>query len=148
MTVLISIDTSESSRIIFEESLPYLRGIPEAEIHIITVLDLASIAVSHQAANSLILDTMEKRAAAASAIATEVFGARPFTFSKVIGDPADEILQKVQEIDCDLLIMGTHGRTGLNHLLMGSVAEKMLRLSHCNTLVIPTENRKQKSSAV
>src|SRR5437660_1159428 len=40
------------------------------------------------------------------------------------GDPATEIVQYAQDADMDLIVMGTHGRTGLERLLMGSVAEK------------------------
>jgi glycine betaine transporter len=35
----------------------------------------------------------------------------------------------------DLIIVGTHGRTGLSHALIGSVAEKVVRLAHCPVLV-------------
>jgi hypothetical protein len=37
--------------------------------------------------------------------------------------------------DVDLIVMGTHGRTGLTHVLMGSVAEKVVRLAACPVLV-------------
>src|SRR4051812_13997179 len=40
-----------------------------------------------------------------------------------VGDPATEILQLAGEMNCDLIVLGTHGRTGLHRLLMGSVAE-------------------------
>ena len=43
------------------------------------------------------------------------------------GDPAKEILRMAQDLPCDLIVMGTHGRTGLAHLLMGSVAEQIVR---------------------
>jgi nucleotide-binding universal stress UspA family protein len=52
------------------------------------------------------------------------------------GDPATEILRLAQEIDCDLIVMGTHGRSGLARLLMGSVAEKVLRKAHCPVLTM------------
>ena len=42
----------------------------------------------------------------------------------------------IREIDADLLVMGTHGRTGLAHLLMGSVAERMLRRAPCPVLTV------------
>jgi len=38
---------------------------------------------------------------------------------------------------CDLIVMGTHGRTGLSHVLLGSVAEKVIRHAHCSVLVVP-----------
>jgi nucleotide-binding universal stress UspA family protein len=47
----------------------------------------------------------------------------------VPGVPYDEITRKAQEISADLIIMGTHGRTGLDHVLFGSTAEKVVRKS-------------------
>lgn len=49
----------------------------------------------------------------------------------VEGDPATAILQIARERQCDLIVMGTHGRTGLSRLLTGSVAEKVLRKAPC-----------------
>ena len=50
------------------------------------------------------------------------------------GDPADEIVRVADEIDADLIVMGTHGRTGLARLLMGSVAEQTVRRAPCPVL--------------
>jgi nucleotide-binding universal stress UspA family protein len=52
----------------------------------------------------------------------------------VDGDPAREILRTAEANDCDLIVMGTHGRTGLDRLLMGSVAEKVSREAPCPVL--------------
>jgi universal stress protein A len=52
------------------------------------------------------------------------------------GDPAAEILRAAEEWGCDLIVMGTHGRTGLAHLLMGSVAEQAIRTAPCSVLVV------------
>jgi nucleotide-binding universal stress UspA family protein len=52
------------------------------------------------------------------------------------GGPADEIVRIANEIPCDLIVMGTHGRTGLGRLLMGSVAEKVVRKAPCPVLTI------------
>ena len=51
------------------------------------------------------------------------------------GDPADAIVQAAQEQEVDLIVMGTHGRTGLAHLFLGSVAEKVMRHAPCPILV-------------
>lgn len=50
------------------------------------------------------------------------------------GDPAEEIERVARERACDLIVMGTHGRTGLNRLLMGSVAEHVIRRAPCPVL--------------
>jgi universal stress protein A len=53
----------------------------------------------------------------------------------VHGIPFDEIVQAAKTKSIDLIIMGTHGRTGLSHLFLGSVAEKVIRLAPCPVLV-------------
>lgn len=53
-----------------------------------------------------------------------------------LGKAEDEILQFATEHGVDLIAMGTAGRTGLSHLLIGSVAERVVRLSKCAVLTI------------
>jgi nucleotide-binding universal stress UspA family protein len=52
------------------------------------------------------------------------------------GDPAAEIVRYGRDAAIDLIVMGTHGRTGLERLLMGSVAERVLRDASCSVLVV------------
>jgi nucleotide-binding universal stress UspA family protein len=52
------------------------------------------------------------------------------------GEPAAEIVSYARASSVDLIVMGTHGRSGLERLLMGSVAEKVLREAPCSTLVV------------
>ncbi|MBK6518048.1 MAG: universal stress protein [Polyangiaceae bacterium] len=52
------------------------------------------------------------------------------------GDPADKIVALAAKLNADLVILGTHGRTGLKRLLIGSVAEKVVRLAGCPVLVV------------
>jgi nucleotide-binding universal stress UspA family protein len=47
------------------------------------------------------------------------------------------ILDQVAALDTDLLVLGTHGRSGFRHLLLGSVTEKVIRRAPCPTLVVP-----------
>jgi nucleotide-binding universal stress UspA family protein len=56
---------------------------------------------------------------------------------RIIQGPApDTILQAIQDLDADLVVLGTHGRTGLKRLLMGSVAEQVLRKAPCPVLTV------------
>jgi nucleotide-binding universal stress UspA family protein/quercetin dioxygenase-like cupin family protein len=57
------------------------------------------------------------------------------------GDAADEILRLSEALRCDLIVMGTHGRTGLARLLTGSVAEEVLRKAECPVLVVKAPAR-------
>ena len=52
------------------------------------------------------------------------------------GDPSAEILRVAEDNNCDLIVMGTHGRTGLPRLLMGSVAEQIVRRASCPVLTV------------
>src|SRR5262249_33247405 len=54
------------------------------------------------------------------------------------GDAAAEILRVARETNCDLVVMGTHGRKGLGRLLMGSVAEQVVRKAPCPVLTLKT----------
>lgn len=54
----------------------------------------------------------------------------------VTGDPWTGILRTAEEVGADLIVMGTHGRRGLSHLLLGSVAEKIVRLSPIPVLTL------------
>jgi nucleotide-binding universal stress UspA family protein len=59
------------------------------------------------------------------------------------GREAEEILEFAKKEQADLIVMGTHGRTGMEHVFFGSVAEKVIRHSPIPILVIPSgENRR------
>jgi nucleotide-binding universal stress UspA family protein len=53
------------------------------------------------------------------------------------GDPAQEIVMAAMKLGVDLIVMGTHGRQGLSRVLLGSVAEKVVRLSPVPVLTVP-----------
>lgn len=61
---------------------------------------------------------------------------RRITERLVGGDPVDVILRLSRDEPFDLVVMGTHGRTGLSHLLLGSVAERVVRGSGCPVLTV------------
>jgi len=52
------------------------------------------------------------------------------------GDPAAEITRVAAALDCQLIVMGTHGRTGLDRFVMGSVAEQVMRKAACPVLTV------------
>lgn len=56
----------------------------------------------------------------------------------VRGDPATEIVRLANDNKADLIVMGSHGRSGLSRLLLGSVAEKVLRTAPCPVLTVKT----------
>jgi nucleotide-binding universal stress UspA family protein len=62
------------------------------------------------------------------------------------GDSAVEILRAAQDLKADLIVMGTHGRTGLGRLLMGSVAEQVVRKAPCPVLTVRTPSLQAESA--
>jgi nucleotide-binding universal stress UspA family protein len=66
------------------------------------------------------------------------------------GDPVTQILGIAEEESCDLIVMGTQGRTGLGRILMGSVAEQVMRKATCPVLTVKMpegENTAQRARA-
>jgi universal stress protein A len=63
----------------------------------------------------------------------------------VQGVPFQAIVDMAESQDIDLIVMGTHGRTGLTHVLMGSVAERVVRMAPCPVLV--TRGKTESSDA-
>lgn len=54
------------------------------------------------------------------------------------GVPFHEITKAAKEMNADLIVIGTHGRTGLSHVMLGSVAEKVVRKAPCPVLTVRT----------
>jgi nucleotide-binding universal stress UspA family protein len=52
------------------------------------------------------------------------------------GEVARAVLEAANDIDCDLIVLKTHGRKGLTHFIMGSVAEQVVRRAHCPVLTL------------
>lgn len=71
------------------------------------------------------LDALEERA-------TSV----PVETTLLEGSPAREIVEYAEDEGCDVIVMGTHGRSGVNRLLLGSVAERVVRTSSAPVLTI------------
>lgn len=60
----------------------------------------------------------------------------PYTTEVVLGTPFRQILATVQSLPADLVVMGTHGRTGIEHVLLGSTAERVVRHSPVPVLTV------------
>ena len=65
-------------------------------------------------------------------------------FSVRIGEPASEILDYAKANNIDLIVIPSHGRTGLGRFFLGSVAERIIRFAHCPVLVLRREQLKLK----
>lgn len=59
-----------------------------------------------------------------------------FTTSIVTGIPYEEVIRTAEETAASLIVLGTHGRTGIDHLIFGSTAERVVRGASCPVLTI------------
>jgi nucleotide-binding universal stress UspA family protein len=66
----------------------------------------------------------------------EALGARRVQALRSVGSPAQEIVEMAGHDGFDLIVVGTHGRTGLGHLIIGSVAEEVVRHAGCPVLTL------------
>lgn len=136
-TILVPTDFSEYSR----QALSYAEILAktfDAKIVLIHVIDTVSYAVTEsvqwtevyarlEATIQPMLDGLireaEKRGVAAESKLTQ-------------GVPYDQIVKTAENVNADLVVMATHGRTGMPHVLLGSVAERVLRLARCPVLTV------------
>lgn len=73
---------------------------------------------------------------ARAALEAQTAGALGVQSKLLTGPVANEIADFAQQGQFDLIVMGTHGRTGLRHLVLGSVAEKVVRMAPCAVLTV------------
>ncbi len=111
---------------------------PAAAIHIVNTVDTARDRISHARSEDVDFEVGERmRARAAAALRNVEAGPDLRVFVHVThGDPAGEILALAEDVQADLILVGTHGRHGLKRLLIGSVAESVVRNATCPVLVM------------
>jgi len=128
MNVLVPIDDSEPAR---EAVAHAVREYPDATITVLHVIDPqlstygdggiyayeSVIESRREAAEELFADATEIAADAGSSITTET----------VVGDPAQEVIAFADDHDIDHIVVGSRGRSGASRVLLGSVAERIVR---------------------
>lgn len=108
-------------------------GFPGAEIYLLHVLEPKKVAGALKAP---VHSSEERRALVAKTLERLTALALPSELCDVaIGTPHEKTLARAHEWGADLIVMGTHGRTGLAHLLVGSVAEAVVRHARLPVLI-------------
>lgn len=138
--ILTAVDFSESSDHAFEYALTLARQF-QAELTVLHVInepvDLRGFYVPH-----ISFEQLEKEIEEGAEKMMETFcqtrmgGFTGYTTAITTGIPYEEILRKAQESGTSLIVMGTHGRTGIDHLIFGSTAERVVRSAACPVLTI------------
>lgn len=132
--IVIPVDFSDDSFAALDTALALVSDSSHLSlIYVLPVIDPAEPGVIWTT-----IDDDSRRHHAELALAERLDGTR---FSDVrthiaFGDPGHEIADFAQREQADLIVLSSHGRTGLTRLLIGSVAEKTVRLAHCPVLVL------------
>jgi len=142
--ILVPTDFSEGS----QTALEYACGLAkpfDAEIHLLhviandTAIAMGSdgfFSVSDDILNDIRAGVKKKLEETADKISTSV---RNIVTVVREGPPFSEIVQYAKANDIDMIVLGTHGRTGISHLLIGSVAEKVVRKARIPVVTVPLE---------
>jgi len=142
--ILVPLDGSPTAQRAFDHALKIARE-NHAELIPLYVVDIPLAAYEAPGFDpSIVRDAMLetgeqlKRDASAAMQKENVKGAaRVVEIDRVGSDIADRILEEARAANCDLVVMGTHGRRGVRRLVLGSVAERFARMSCCPVLLIP-----------
>jgi universal stress protein A len=118
-----------------------------ALVHVLHVVDDAGLIASYPegqfvdfvklrsdmvaAAERQLADVLTRGSAPQAIVTTEV----------VVGRPVNQIVATAKTRHTDLIVMGTHGRGAIAHLVLGSVAERVLRAAHCPVLAVRDDSR-------
>ncbi|MGY3852864.1 universal stress protein [Aeromonas aquatilis] len=136
-TLLCPVDFSQMSRAVLDYAV-FMAQSHQAQLKLIHVVDqlygFDSYKILHMTAIE-ITHEMERQARTQlkELVATLPI---PATFDIRFGRAADEIVIQAKEDEVELIVMGSHGRSGISHLLVGSVAESVVRHAPCPVLVV------------
>jgi nucleotide-binding universal stress UspA family protein len=135
--ILVPVDFSEQSKQAFEEAVAMAReraaSLTLMHVHQITeVAMLEFVYVEPPEKVSEVVDAAERTLA--SWAKEQKLAPGTYEIKVVTGAPVAEILRASERHD--LVVMGTHGRSGLSHFLLGSVAERVIQGARCSVLVV------------
>ena len=138
--ILYATDFSESSLPACDYALT-LAKLAEAQVHVLHVIgefaDSRKSMIQPEAMALLEREVEVQAIKDMEGFCREKFdGEIPYTTEVVVGIPFAEIIKKARELSVDLIVVGTHGRTGLEHVIVGSTAERLVRRSPFPVLTV------------
>ncbi|RZB37537.1 MAG: hypothetical protein SRB2_01081 [Desulfobacteraceae bacterium Eth-SRB2] len=136
--ILVAMDRSKYSEKAFDQAISIAK-ICKSTLFVISVIDLypevEEILIALEEKETVLKGTKKFLEGVKDRAAKENIPCE--TIVHVGGQPHEFIIQEAKEKNIDLIVMGTHGRTGLNKLLIGSVAERVVGLAPCAVMVTP-----------
>lgn len=143
-TILVATDFSEHA----DHALQYAADLAvalDATIHLVHAIGIPPMGIPEMgvAYSAVMMESTTKHAQAALDTRAERYRDRVSLASVrlEVGDPREAIDSVAEQIGADLIVMGTHGRRGLRRVLLGSVAEAVVRSAPCPVLTIRPKRR-------
>lgn len=142
--ILCPLDFSRFSRHALDQAVALARE-TGAEVSVLHVFTFAPVVQSVAVGNTIPMEPMRLDAATRAALQNDIAAfidevdtaGITLTTTLFEGDAVTRILDRATDWNADLIVMGTHGRSGFERLLLGSVAEKVLRKAPCPVLTVP-----------
>lgn len=139
--ILVPVDFSECSRKALRYAVPFAKQFG-ASLTLLFVTQVNYAVGEFGVVDAPLMEGQVREAAEQAMdklINEEIGGAVPATKQTRIGRPASEIAAAAKELNTDLIIISTHGHTGLKHVFLGSVTENVARVAPCPVLVVREE---------
>ncbi len=150
-TILVPVDFSDCSRQALKYALP-LAGQHDATVALLYVIPTPPYAMTEYGGVDFASIESELRANSERQLAALVKEEAQDVKTETMvcaGSPGEEIILTAKSLGADLIVISTHGRTGLKHVFLGSVAEHVVRHAPCPVLVVrePSVPSKSKTAA-
>lgn len=147
-TILFPTDFSQGARAAMDHAVSLAKTY-EAKLVLLYVIQDISIAewyIPSTLSVTDLVDDMQKSAEQEMAKWLAEISAKTGSVEKLIvrGVPFVEIIKTAKDLNADLIVIGTHGRTGIDHMLFGSTAEKVVRKASCPVLTVRVAGREFK----
>ncbi len=139
--ILVPVDFSECSRKALRYAIPFAKQFG-ASLTLLYVTQINYAVGEFGMIDAPLMEGQVREAAEKTMdklLREEIGDVVPATKQTRIGRPASEIAAAAKELDADLIIISTHGHTGLKHVFLGSVTENVTRVAPCPVLVVREE---------
>ncbi len=138
--VVVAFDFTPSSQHALEHAIEVAPRTPKHVLHVVSILDTRGTLRASRA-SGMDRDSAEAVQRHVQERVSAVLAGRPPNHMRVFvhargGKPADEILALAAEVGADVIYIGSHGLTGLERLLLGSVSERVVREARCPVMVV------------
>ena len=136
-TLLCPVDFSQMSRAVLDYAV-FMAQSHQAQLKLIHVVDQLHGFDSYKILHMTAVEITHEMERQAKTQLKELVATLPIpaTCDIRFGRAADEIVIQAKDDEVDLIVMGSHGRSGISHLLVGSVAESVVRHAPCPVLVV------------